>query len=86
MTFSEHEFPGYHMKLEYCGMDIYGYGENYGIIDLTKKTGEFQYWEGDASDYGFLEGDDFVCELCPALMDYFDEFPEEIYVKIEEYK
>ena len=39
-------------------------------------------------DYYNIVDDNFNLELwlCPALLKYFDETPEEIYIKIEEYK
>ena len=78
MTFSKDKFPGHHIKLEYSTMNVLGEGDFYSI----DKTNQFTEIDSDA---GHWEGETFFLWLCPALLEYFDEAPDEIYVKIEEY-
>jgi len=77
MIFSAGEFPEYQLKLEHLTMDVLNDGDFYSIDETNKFTKEdvgLEHWEGDA----------FILWLCPALLKYFDEPPEEIYVKVEE--
>jgi hypothetical protein len=77
MTFSAGQFPGYDLKLEYLKMDVLKDGDFYGIDStdqFTKEEDRLEHWDNDT----------FVLWLCPALLKYFDDAPEEIYVKVEE--
>ena len=68
--------PGQYAKVR-AKMDVLKDGDFYGIDStdqFTKEEDRLEHWDNDT----------FVLWLCPALLKYFDDEPEEIYVKVEE--